>query len=95
MSSFPIEENAFHWWLCTGHWDRLHAIPKAAFDPNDEDAVDALTDYPGPEARAVCGHEGGWQMPGVFTRIGAPRCAHCCDQLGIPRGEGTPNNAVA
>lgn len=93
MSSFPTEKNHHHWWLVTGtRWNRLHALPEALWDRWDDEQVDLLCDYPGPTATALCGYEGPWQMPGVFTRIGAPRCAHCCRKLGIERGDGTPNN---
>ncbi|WP_435113349.1 hypothetical protein [Nocardiopsis synnemataformans] len=92
MSSFPVPTNHDHWWLATGAWRRLHAVPRQVFNPDDEDVVDALTEWPGPPGRSVCGQDRGWQLPGVFSRLGCPRCAHCCDRLGIARGNGTPMN---
>jgi len=31
-------------------------------------------------------------IPGLFTRMGAQRCIHCCRALGYPRGKGSPKN---
>lgn len=32
-------------------------------------------------------------MPGILSRMGAPRCKVCCRRLGIPAGDGAPFNA--
>jgi hypothetical protein len=35
----------------------------------------------------------GWfAMPGIFSRLGLPRCAKCCAKVGLPKGLGTPWN---
>jgi hypothetical protein len=31
-------------------------------------------------------------IPGVFSRMGLPRCPGCCDATGLPRGKGSPKN---
>jgi hypothetical protein len=31
-------------------------------------------------------------MPGIFSRMGAPRCKRCCKAVGIPAGNGAPYN---
>jgi hypothetical protein len=72
------------WWLpSTG--SRLHhvAIP---------DTDDDTTIYHGTSA---CGRTSWWTIPGVFTRMEAPRCETCCDRLGYPHGKGSPKNDAA
>ena len=95
MTSFPTEANHHVWrvttWKC---WDRLHAVPKEALDPDDEDALDAFRSY-GATMTARCGVTTLMAWPGIFSRIGKDRCAHCCRALGIPRGHGTPGNEAA
>lgn len=43
-------------------------------------------------AYAVCGARGSFQMPGLFSRMGAKRCKDCCRKLGIDQGRGAPFN---
>ena len=40
----------------------------------------------------TCGYCGELAIPGIVSRLGLPRCAHCCDRLSIPRGKGSPKN---
>ena len=70
-------------WIVTGRWDKLHA-PEDWDDP-DYDAYDE-------HARTACGRTGWFSIPGVFTRMGAPRCKHCCRIRGYPNGDGSPKN---
>ena len=70
-------------WIVTGRWDKLHA-PVAWDDPDYEAQVD--------DARTACGLRGWFSIPGLFTRRGAPRCAHCCRITGFPPGKGSPKN---
>lgn len=70
-------------WIVTGRWDKLHA-PAEWYDP----AYDAYDEG----ALTACGLRGWFSIPGVFTRMGAPRCAHCCRITGYPRGKGSPKN---
>jgi hypothetical protein len=93
VTSFPVEANYGHWWLTTlPSWNRLHAIPGREVDRYDEDAVETLCEAPGPILTSACGREAHWTMPGVISRLGMARCAHCCRKLGIAAGNGTPAN---
>ena len=44
---------------------------------------------------ALCGASGQWIMPGIFSRMCAPRCPKCCAALGIPKGNGISFNTLA
>lgn len=73
-------------WVVTGRWDKLHHL--AAFDGPEQ----AATDWGGP-GRFSCGRRGKFVcIPGVFTRMGAPRCDQCCRKVGYPLGIGSPKN---
>ncbi|MET9190134.1 hypothetical protein ABZX63_33445 [Streptomyces tendae] len=90
MTAHPIPENHDHWWLATGEWRRLHAVPGEAITRQQmRDAIDDARPVP---ARAVCGLHARWDMPGFGSRFALARCAHCCHALGIPAGTGTPAN---
>src|ERR1700691_2566748 len=41
---------------------------------------------------AMCGFKAVFAMPGVMSRMGAPRCPQCCEAVGIPAGYGAPYN---
>jgi len=45
------------------------------------------------EGRSVCGRDGWFFIPGIFSRMAAKRCDRCCDLLGIPHGDGAPFNS--
>ena len=90
MTSHPIEENAGHWWLTTGKWRRLHAIPGNAITLEQMRA--AIDDAQPARAASACGLDRPWDMPGIGSRLSLPRCPHCCRTLGIPTGRGTPVN---
>ncbi len=93
VTAFPVPGNHRHWWLTTlPSWRRLHAVPAAAVDRRDEEAVEELCEAPGPVLRAVCGLTANMTLPGVLSRFGLPRCATCCAALHIPPGKGTPVN---
>ena len=90
MTSHPIEENCFNWWLCCGKWRRLHAVPGDTVSPDGmREAIDSNEPV---RARSACGLRRGWWMPGLFSRLGRRRCTPCCHALGIPTGHGTPAN---
>lgn len=72
-------------WLCLESWRVLHRI--SAITPADID--DGL---PNGQGRALCGASGHFIVPGFMSRMGLPRCAHCCRLLGIPRGIGNTLN---
>lgn len=70
-------------WVYTSTGGRLHAVTHLD-TPHD--------DWAGGTGTTVCGRRGQLAYPGVFSRIGMPRCAHCCRMLKIPRGVGHPKN---
>lgn len=90
MTAHPTPENLGHWWLTTGRWQRLHAIPATAITP--EQMRNAIDDAQPAAALSACGLPRGWDMPGIASRLALPRCPHCCRTLGIPAGKGTPAN---
>lgn len=49
----------------------------------------------GADALTSCGRKLWLHIPGIFTRLVAPRCNRCCDVLGVPRGVGSPKNDAA
>jgi len=71
-------------WLYFGRYNRLHA-------PADYD-VDEFN-WRAENVTLACGrHTATAWIPGVFSRMETPRCAQCCDALGLPRGVGSPKN---
>jgi hypothetical protein len=46
----------------------------------------------GGTAVTVCGRKGVMWMPGMGSRLDAPRCRQCCKGVGIPPGYGAPFN---
>lgn len=48
--------------------------------------------YTGVPAIMCCGREGKVVMPGILSRLRAPRCRHCCRRAGVPYGFGNPYN---
>lgn len=83
----PLELSDDHWrsrWLVLPSWTRLHRVSEIEWDdPEDMIHGDGVT---------VCGRRGWLQMPGMFSRMGLPRCAYCCRLLDVPRGNGAPFN---
>lgn len=95
MTLMPTADNLRHWWLTTAaSWNRLHAVPGDAVDPNDENALELLRANE-LTLTARCGVRAVMAWPGVFSRLGRARCGHCCRVLGIPSGNGTPGNEAA
>jgi hypothetical protein len=47
------------------------------------------------KAVMTCGLRGAFRIPGIISRMNMPRCARCCDRLGISRGDGSPKNDEA
>jgi hypothetical protein len=92
MTARPTDANHNHWWVYTGPpFMELHAMPPAVVDPDNTGAVEEFRDG-GAWAAVVCSATGTWRWPGVFSRLSLPRCRGCCHQLGIPHGNGTPDN---
>ena len=72
-------------WLVLPSWNRLHRV--AAIEWCDAEWHGHGT------GTTLCGRTGSLSMPGIFSRMGLPRCAHCCRIAGIPRGDGAPSNS--
>ncbi len=70
-------------WVVTRSWNRLHA--PAEWDDPEGDGYDE-------EGATACGRRGWLSIPGLFTRMGAERCKHCCRMTGFPQGVGSPKN---
>ena len=86
-------------WVYTTFGYRLHVV--ARLDPSDEKlppdleselAEEWAKDWSYTTARTLCGKEATVTRPGVFSRLGMPRCVRCCKLLGIPDGNGHPRN---
>jgi hypothetical protein len=73
-------------WVVLPSWNRLHA-PEEWDDPHEEMRDD--------RGKTVCGRRGPLSIPGVFSRMGLPRCRHCCRMTGMPQGVGSPRNDAA
>jgi hypothetical protein len=71
-------------WVAFGKWNRLH---------NPVEFTPDTWEWNYSDVRTACGlrRERAY-IPGIFTRMGAERCAHCCDRSGYPRGKGSPKN---
>lgn len=76
-----------HWrWMTVGGGATLHRI--RCFRRQEEIQFVGLENI-----RTVCGLSSNRvTMPGVFSRLQAPRCKTCCKRLGITYGEGCPYN---
>lgn len=73
-----------HWdWVRTPAGKRLHA-PMVWDDPHEE-----MYD---PHGVTACRISGELLIPGLFSRMGLPRCRHCCRLTGMPPGKGSPKN---
>jgi hypothetical protein len=80
-------------WLVSKSWNRLHWADLSGLSSEDKQAT---ADYWGVSVpvRLACGRTAAslW-IPGIFSRMGAPRCAGCCRALGYPAGIGSPKNS--
>lgn len=92
-ADLPKEQFAWRWqYVTSGDWENpteqdtyLHRVAEP-FKVGKKEA------WKGHKITAVCGLTAVMCMPGVFSRIGAPRCPKCCKALGIPEGHGNPYN---
>lgn len=84
MTVAELDELARVDWLYFGSCERLHAAVSATYDAEEWCALSVTL---------ACGRSAvrAW-IPGIFSRMTLPRCAHCCDRLGMPRGVGSPKN---
>jgi hypothetical protein len=77
-------------WLVSKSWNRLHAV----LEWTDEHRADMESEWAVLHpVRLACGRVASYVcIPGMFTRMGAERCAGCCRATGMPRGTGSPKN---
>ena len=78
-------------WFHSPSGDRLHYIPEAADNYEFWERACWGSDVRS-KSLAACGLKTDWIAPGIFSRMGMPRCKRCCDLAGIPYGDGTPFN---
>lgn len=78
-------------WKVLPSWQRLHRIARIDdFDHGDfNEDPDDMTSILGV---ACCGAKGHFIMPGLFSRMGMPRCAHCARIAGVEDKPGIPGN---
>lgn len=62
---------------------KLHRVYAIDWADSDEIGGDGVT---------ACGLMDELHMPGLFSRMGAPRCGVCCFAAGVPKGDGAPFN---
>ena len=85
----PLDIHADHWrsrWLVNARWKVLHRVSEIAWDGDEDEMIEGI-------GTTVCGFHGHLRMPGIFSRMDLPRCAHCCRLVGIPLGNGAPFNS--
>lgn len=76
-------------WLVSRKWNRLHF---AELTDEQLEELEYESGITGP-IRLACGRTAGAvSIPGLFTRMGAPRCIGCCAVVGYPPGKGSPKN---
>lgn len=90
----PLLQDSWRWkWMVLPSWNRLHRISSIEWgidqNGNRQWSEDERV---GGFGVAVCGATGYFDLPGIFSRMGLERCAHCCDALGISRDDGAPFN---
>ncbi|CAL9360591.1 hypothetical protein SUDANB121_00666 [Nocardiopsis dassonvillei] len=92
MSAMPTAANRHRRRASTApDRDRLHALPAAATDPDDEAAPSRFR-ADGVRTAAVCGAERTRHRPGMGSCGAAPRCTDRCTRLDPPTVPGTPDN---
>lgn len=74
-------------WKVTRKWDVLHRV--ARIDQVIYDSPKHPTSIMG---ATCCGIEGHLVMPGIFSRLGLPRCPTCCQIAKVIEGGGMPGN---
>jgi hypothetical protein len=75
-------------WVQMGESIVLHRVATTEGDDWEADGLTPIS----VAGTTACGRKGRLQMPGIFSRMGAPRCKQCCRKVGIPAGDGAPYN---
>jgi hypothetical protein len=70
-------------WLQFDRGVRLHRVSEIVWLDDERIAGHGVS---------VCDQRGRMSMPGILSRMGAPRCKRCCKVVGIPPGDGAPAN---
>lgn len=79
-------------WCVSKSWNRLHALPCGPWTLAQAEDIAWQWMISGP-VRLACGRTAALVcIPGLFTRLGAPRCRGCCRATGLPPGLGSPKN---
>lgn len=95
MSAELVEdflELARYDWLDTRMGRCLHWADLTHLTPGQAEGIRQDWLCPGP-VRLACGRTASLVMiPGLGTRLVAPRCTGCCRATGLPRGTGAPKN---
>jgi len=77
-----------------GEWDWWYGPPKYRVLHAADVTYNEAEDTAGYGVSA-CGWRAHFAIPGIFSRMGLPRCAKCCVKLGYPGGIGSPKNDEA
>ena len=79
-------------WCVSKSWNRLHALPHGPWTLEHWEDITWEWALCHP-VRLACGRVAAMAfIPGVFSRMGLPRCVGCCRALGYPEGKGSPKN---
>lgn len=79
-------------WLTSPNYGVLHRVIEQTWNSDDHEDDEDMWAVRNCVGRTACGREGRWIIPGIFSRMGAPRCKRCCARVGVPPGDGTPWN---
>lgn len=83
--ALPADSWRSRWLQSPRRSGALHRVAEVVWEDADEMIAGDVV--------AVCGKRGRMVMPGIFSRMGAPRCSRCSARLKLPRGNGAPRNA--
>ena len=96
----PLAESNIRsrWMQFLGGSDVMHRLSSMEWGTGiydgDQRAIEEQQEYhQGGTGVTVCGRSGRMWMPGIGSRLDAPRCRQCCKGVGIPFGYGIPLNA--
>ena len=80
---------SWHW-----RWQQFYGSRRAVLHRVGEVKKKIDDGFVGVVGTTVCGRRGKLYMPGVVSRLEAPRCKRCCRKLGVPFGLGAPYNRL-